>query len=1055
MEARALQFASWAALLPETIPVPVGGRGDAIVSARGTGRHWQSARLRLQLGNLALRGVAQPFTRVAGDVQLRREAGRLTIEGTGIELSRPRHPWKPTTLLAVIETRDGALSQVSTRADYIRIDNLTALAPLLPEGRARELVMALDTRGEVTAVDLVVAPVGEKKLPDIRGRARFKDLGFEPWGRAPGVTGLDGSIEGRGAGGVVTLAVKDATLAWPMRWRATADIKSMDGRLQWTRVASGVQLALDEARVDVGHGVASGRLRMLLRPGQTPLMDLKAEVSNADATQTWRWLPIDKMTDKSLAWLDAAFRRGRVTQGTVEITGPVKGFPYRAGEGLFRAQGRVEDLDLFYAPDWPEAKGITADVTFDGPSVRAVATRGTIGGIAIEVADATSADLREAMLGIRARAAGDLGDALAFLRASPLAESLGAALQDVEGRGPMSSEVALYLPLKEFSKKSVTVQATFNGVALRFPGQPDLASRVSGSLWVRDRELQAPALRGNFMGGPGQISIVTTQRAGGGLRTRVEGAGKLEGKSLQSLARLPANGGIAGSASWRGSLQLDRARDTALPAKGSLNLESDLKGLTSGLPAPLAKVAEESLPLAISAEFGGVAAPRLRARLGRNVHALLQWRRDPRDPPVERGIVLFGGSEPETLPAAQGLWLQGRLESASLSDLVNLEWEQPKTRELHEWLAGADLSVGRFEALGFEFRDVSGVLRPGNRAWDIEVTAPALQGRLVVPHAFPGEVPLVLDLARLHVGAAVRPGEGDADPRKLPAIHFDIRDLLFDSRQFGHARGEMTRGTAGLTLNHFSLQHAAFSASGQGSWLLQDGQARCRVEVELDSNNVRGLMVAMNLGTLLAGKRGKLSAQVNWPGAPDGGFLERLSGQLRIEADDGELTSVQPGAGRVLGLMSLAHLPRRLALDFGDLTGEGLAFDTLRGDFTLRDGEATTNNLTLRGSAADIGMAGTTSLKNRSYDQTAVVTGQLGASLGVAGALAGGPVVGAALLLFSQIFKEPLKGATRGYYRITGSWDDPQVKRIDAREMKETQAAPAASATPVPAAGAR
>jgi uncharacterized protein YhdP len=159
--------------------------------------------------------------------------------------------------------------------------------------------------------------------------------------------------------------------------------------------------------------------------------------------------------------------------------------------------------------------------------------------------------------------------------------------------------------------------------------------------------------------------------------------------------------------------------------------------------------------------------------------------------------------------------------------------------------------------------------------------------------------------------------------------------------------------------------------------------------------------------------------------------LGRLSGRIELSAEDGSLTSVEPGAGRVFGLMSLAHLPRRLALDFGDLTGEGLAFDTLRGTFQLTDGVATTDNLTLRGSAAEIGVAGRTSLRDRTYDQTAVVTGQLGASLGVAGALAGGPAVGAALLLFSQIFKEPLKGVTRGYYRITGSWDDPQVRRVE------------------------
>jgi uncharacterized protein YhdP len=41
------------------------------------------------------------------------------------------------------------------------------------------------------------------------------------------------------------------------------------------------------------------------------------------------------------------------------------------------------------------------------------------------------------------------------------------------------------------------------------------------------------------------------------------------------------------------------------------------------------------------------------------------------------------------------------------------------------------------------------------------------------------------------------------------------------------------------------------------------------------------------------------------------------------------------------------------------------------------------------------------------------------------------------LLLFSQVFKEPLKGITRGYYRITGPWDNPVVERVDASQIKE------------------
>jgi uncharacterized protein YhdP len=132
----------------------------------------------------------------------------------------------------------------------------------------------------------------------------------------------------------------------------------------------------------------------------------------------------------------------------------------------------------------------------------------------------------------------------------------------------------------------------------------------------------------------------------------------------------------------------------------------------------------------------------------------------------------------------------------------------------------------------------------------------------------------------------------------------------------------------------------------------------------------------------------------------------------------------------MLGLLSVAALPRRLSLDFSDLTDAGLAFDTVRGDFELKQGNAYTSNLLLSGPAAEIGIAGRTGLGTRDYDQTAVVTSDIGATLPVAGVLAGGPVVGAAMLLFSQVFKEPLKGITRGYYRITGNWDEPQVERV-------------------------
>ena len=134
----------------------------------------------------------------------------------------------------------------------------------------------------------------------------------------------------------------------------------------------------------------------------------------------------------------------------------------------------------------------------------------------------------------------------------------------------------------------------------------------------------------------------------------------------------------------------------------------------------------------------------------------------------------------------------------------------------------------------------------------------------------------------------------------------------------------------------------------------------------------------------------------------------------------------------MLGLLSVVELPRRLSLDFRDVTEEGLAFDTVQGDFEIRAGNAYTQNLLLKGATVDIGVIGRTGLATQDYEQTIVVSGSPSGPITVAGALAGGPVGAAGALLFSQVFKGQLQGLARIYYRVTGPWSNPSVERISA-----------------------
>jgi uncharacterized protein YhdP len=262
----------------------------------------------------------------------------------------------------------------------------------------------------------------------------------------------------------------------------------------------------------------------------------------------------------------------------------------------------------------------------------------------------------------------------------------------------------------------------------------------------------------------------------------------------------------------------------------------------------------------------------------------------------------------------------------------------------------------------------------------------------------------------------------------VPALRFHAAELIWGDRHLGDVRATLTKLDDGISLQQLNVTAPTFAASARGEWRGKDG-GQARMQGTVSSTGVGATLKDLGYAAVLEAKTGTLDFDLSWPGAPTSETLAQAAGSVRVTLDKGQVTGISPGAGRVLGLASLASLPRRLSLDFSDLTDKGLAFDTIRGDFDLRNGSAYTDNLLLKGPAADIGLIGRVGLKNKDYDQTVVVTGNVSNPLPLA-AFAAGPLVGGAVLLFSQVFKQPLRGLARGYYRITGLWDNPIVERI-------------------------
>ena len=1044
VEARDVDFAGWADVLPEGFRVPMAGTGSFSISARGTGASFERGRVQLQLKNVELPHAqgARPviYERLAGDLAAKRTGDDWHVSGGRIELSLPGSPWTPSDLDATVTLRQQRLVKASVQTGFFRIQNLQPLLAFAPQTPLRDRIEALAPRGTLRRVDLSVAPVGPGQMPDVNGSATFEDLGYAPLGRIPGATGLDGRFEGKGAVSVLHLETTGLTLDWPGVWRSPVELTGLRAAVELSRRLGGLRVAADDVTLDADHGTATGRLRILARPGETPLMDVKAHAMVSDLSAVPKYLPVDRLSPAALAWLDAAFSVGRVTAGDVEITGPARGFPYRDGQGRFHAVAQVEGVALDYAPGWPRVTDVSGTAVFDGVSLKVTANSAAVGDIRAQGATAEIADWRDSILLVRASATADAGKVHEFFAASPLAPNLGSVFARLSASGPIGGEIVMYLPIKNFADHVITVHGLAAGVDATLEGFGGKASNARGEFWVRNREFFAPSLTAGFLGGTAVAHVTSRGAVNGDVTTSIDASGTLKAERLPDIARLPQNAGLAGTAAWRGSWQLLRPGDPAGTVVSHVHLESDLQGLTSGLPAPLAKPAATPLPFSLDLDLQGGDSALARVSLGKSSKALFELRRVDDALQLTRGFVRFGGADAAALPVGPGLRIDGRLDYLSISDLTGLRWSQPSGRHLEDLLADVQLDVGRLEVLGHEFTGISGRMRPGNKAWTIDVSADAVKGNLQVPYEFPGDVPLVADMDRLAVEPATRESGEDTDPRRLPAMRIDVRELAFLDWKLGHLSARIERQPDGLSLEDFSVQQPAFAGSGSGSWRVAPGGTRISLKLAVDSTDVKGMLQALAIAPAIEASKAQLEAEVDWPGGLDAEILTRISGKARVVMSDGRMVELQPGAGRILGLMSLSHIGRRLMFDFGDVTGEGMAFDSIKGDFSLASGEAFTDNLTLRGPAAEIGIAGRTSLRDRSYDQTAVVTGDLGASLGVAGAIAGGPAVGAALLLFSQIFKEPLKGVARAYYRITGPWDDPVVKKIDAQELEEEAA---------------
>jgi uncharacterized protein (TIGR02099 family) len=984
------------------------------------------------------RAAMVSYPRLAFGMRALKVGDTWRVNVSNLNMARPTASW----LAAGIEgewtrTADGH-TKASGKTDRIVLDAAWPLLAYLPESEGLARLRALNATGTLSEVSFAFERDDPASPPKYSLQTRVEDLSFEPVLRAPGASGLGGAVQMTQDGGEWHIAAHDVHFDLPRMFREPLIAQDVAGTLQWSKSQQVWKVESSDIRVTSGDGQAVARfVATIPGGGASPVLDLSAQGTDLKVSATHKYIPAGKLGARTLEWFDRAFVDGRVVSGELTYRGSVHDFPFRKDEGLFLARGHVVGAVFDYQPGWVPASDVTADVEFRNEGMHIRATAAQVGGLHLTDAVADIPDLKDTHLRIKAAARGDLQDGLDFLAHSPVAAALGEPFARLSGHGAIEAAVGLDLPLRHLDERKIDVQARFTDatVAMRDVDAP--AQAVQGTLTVHNTLVAAADLHAQWLGGPLDVVI----RPDGNTASTLSATGTATAAQLKPF--LPSAFKVSGSTQWRLATEFytDAAR------KSGVRIESDLRGLGIALPEPLGKNEGEQRAFQVTLEADGDSAMLARSWLG-DARAIVRVARGDDGWSLDRGGIRADGNAP-ALPNHRGLRIEGNVEHFVLDDWLALKGDDSGAaaaaggKKLSDYLQAANVRVGTFELAGYQWTDVRGMLQATTAGWRVDVDGPGAAGQVLIPEQFGGAQPLRAALERLVLDKPESTGTGEVeqqrDPRNIPNLQVHVADLRLGTRELGTLDLKASRVPQGIRFDSAVLDGASAHAEGQGEWLVAAEGQHSSIKASITSEDVAATLRALGYTGVIEAKHGELQGDIRWDGGFDLDQLTHASGTISVRAETGQLVAVQPGAGRVLGLFSVGALPRRLALDFKDLTDKGLAFDKVQGDFELRDGNAFTSNLLLRGPAAEIGIAGRTGLATRDYDQTAVVTGNLGASLPVAGALAGGPAVGAALLLFTQVFKEPLKGITRGYYRITGPWENPTVERVDAAAIKVSE----------------
>ncbi|MBA8277996.1 AsmA2 domain-containing protein YhdP [Escherichia fergusonii] len=927
--------------------------------------------------------------------------------------------------------------ELRIRASHLELAGLEGLRPLASKlsPALSEIWQATQPSGQINVLALDIPLQQTEKT---RFQIDWRDLAWKQWKLLPGAEHFSGTLAGSVENASMTVSMKQAKMPYETVFRAPLEIEEGVATINWLKNDKGFQL--DGRNIDVKATAvhAHGGFRYLQPANDEPWLGILAGISTDDGSQAWRYFPENLMGKELVDYLSSAIQGGQADNATLVYGGNPQNFPYENNDGQFEVLVPLRNAKFAFQPDWPALTNLDIELDFINDGLWMRSDKVNLGGVQASNLTAVIPDYSKEKLLIDADISGPGKAVGPYFDESPLKDSLGATLEQLQLDGNVNARLHLDIPLNgELVTAKGEVALKNNSLFIK-PLDSKL-DNLSGKFRFINGNLTSEPLTARWFNQPLNVDFTTNEGAKA-YQVAVNLSGNWQPARTDVLPT-QINDALSGSVTWDGKVGIELPYRAG--ATYDVELRGDMKNVSSHLPSPLEKSAGEPLPFTMNVK-GNLQGFELTGLVGENNHFNSHW--------------MLG----ERLSLERAIWASDSKTLPPLPEHSGVELNLP-AMDGAEWLALFQQGVGNQVGNTTHFPEHITLRTPmlslGGQRWNnlSIISEPSANGTVVEAQgreinaslAMHNNAPWLANIKYLYYNPSVAKSNGTSSPfaaanqisfQGWPDAQIRCQQCWFWGQKYGRIDGDIAINGNTLTLSNGLLDTGYARLTADGEWVNAPGNERTSIKGKLRGKKIDAAVEFFGVSTPIRNSSFNFEYDLHWRNPPWQPDEATLNGIIRTHLGKGELTDISTGhAGQLLRLLSVDALLRKLRFDFSDTFGEGFYYDSINSTAWIKDGVLHTDDTLVDGLEADIAMKGSVNLVQRKLNMEAVVAPEISATVGVAAAFAVNPIVGAAVFAASKVLGPLWSKVSILRYHISGTIDQPQINEVLRQPRKENQ----------------